>query len=144
MNLSNAETMLLALIAEKPMSSSQIRHQLTNKNISNLTTLSVSSFYKQLDKLKTHQLITYVDEGALNDRNGKIYSISKFGKETLKQQLMQFLTDPENIPWKIDISLYNCSLLNYTEIISALSIYRKKLNSKIVNYNKLYIVKHIY
>jgi DNA-binding PadR family transcriptional regulator len=129
--ITKAETALLGLLTESPMYPYQIEKEVEFREMRLWTELSMSSIYKTLKKLEEKGLVDRKNKVSEENRIRKLYSISEKGTDTLKNELLEMITEPEHIVWQVDLATYNLDVLPRKEAMGALQKYRTKLEEKI-------------
>ena len=137
MEISNAETALLALLSEQPMYPYQIEQEVKYRDMRFWTDLSMSSIYKLLKKLGGSGLVTYENRISPENRLQKLYALSDKGRTVLIKKLESILSTPEHTHWQIDIGTYNSNLVEPEKRKEALLKYRAALLEKIECYKNL-------
>ena len=137
LSVSNKETALLGLLSESPMHGYQIEQTIYERSMDYWTEISRSSIYKLLNKLENEKLVK--SELKLTDKNinQKVYKITVDGKKKLKQKIMEILSEPEKMTWRIDLAVANYKILNTKEAEECLKKYEQKLDELIIGYGNL-------
>ena len=134
--LSNAKVALLGLLSEKPKHAWQIEKDVEHRDTRSWTDLSQSTIYNQLRSLEEAGMVESEQE-VVDGRARKIYSLTKAGSEALAARLLDLLSEPEHMKWRVDIATYNLDLLPKDEAVAALVAYRSRLREDADGYRKL-------
>lgn len=135
--ISNAETALLGLLAEKPKHPYQIEKDVEYREMRTWTDLSMSSIYKLLKKLEDLNLVSSETTLTEENRARKIYSITEEGRGSLEIKLRTILRRPELVKDPFLLGIYNADILEVDELISCLEFYREEVVETITGYGKL-------
>jgi DNA-binding PadR family transcriptional regulator len=136
-DISNAEAALLGLLAEGPMHPYQIEQEVKYRDMRFWTDLSMSSIYKLLRRLEKSGFVTRTNTVSAENRLRKLYSLSGEGTMALQKKIEALLSEPEHIRWRLDIGIYNCTLIPSKTMRDALKKYRAAITDKIKSYNAL-------
>lgn len=135
--LTKAETALMGLLNEGESHPYLLEKNVEYRSMRDWTELSMSSIYKLLRKFEKEKLVTCRTEMTQDNKTRKTYKVSPSGKQALKRQLKELLTEPEKMKWQMDIATYNLNVLPKKEVESALKIYKKSLKNQIEGYKAL-------
>jgi DNA-binding PadR family transcriptional regulator len=135
--LTNSETALLGLLAERPMHPYQIEQEVKFRDMRFWTELSMSSIYKLLRSLEQRGLVLRQNEISDENRLRKLYSLSTEGRAVLTAKLESILSEPEHVRWQVDIATYNLDLLPENMVAESLRKYTLALQQKIRMYEEL-------
>jgi DNA-binding PadR family transcriptional regulator len=135
--ISNLETAILGLICEKPMHGYEIEKTIEERNMRYWTEISLPSIYKILPKLEKKQLITSEIKLSKNNIAQKIYTITPQGQQTLKNNLIEILSNVEKTIWRIDLAVANLCFLSKEEAKTSLQKYVKSIDESIAVYQKV-------
>lgn len=136
-DLSNKETTLLGLLAEEPMHAYKIEHEIKERAMREWTEISVSSVYKLLRKMERDGLISSDINISKNNLTQKIYAITPRGEQMLKDKIIQIISEPEKMIYRIDLATSNLNKLTKEEAITGLNEYRQKLHEALTCYQEL-------
>ncbi len=134
--LSNAEVALLGLLSEKPKHAWQIEKDVEHRDTRSWTDLSQSAIYKQLRSLETEGLVEAASE-VVDGRNRKVYSVTPAGRVALETRLLELLSEPEHLKWRVDLATYNVDLVSAESAAEALRAYVAGLRESIEGYRAL-------
>ena len=134
--LSDAEVALLGLLAERPKHAWQIEKDVEYRDMRFWTDLSTSTIYKRLDALERAGMVASRTE-IVDGRARKVHALTDLGRGTLEARLIELLTEPEHVRWRVDVATYNMDLLSKHEAVTALSAYREKLRDEVRGYGEL-------
>jgi len=137
MTLSNTETALLVLLSEGPAHPYQIDKMIADRSMDEWSELSRSTIYKTLVKLEARGFAR--SEGSLTERNvgRKTYSLTEEGRQALEETLLEFLSKPEPLVWRVDLATSHLGLLKPTAVEAAFDSYARELESLIDGYGRL-------
>jgi DNA-binding PadR family transcriptional regulator len=131
------ETAILGLICEKPMHGYEIEKTIEDRNMRYWTEISLPSIYKILSKLEKKSLITSKIKLSKNNIAQKIYTITPQGQQTLKNNLIEILSNVEKTIWRIDLAIANLCFLNKAEVHTSLQKYIKSIDESIAVYQQV-------
>jgi DNA-binding PadR family transcriptional regulator len=134
--ISDADTALLGLLSEEPKHPWQIDKDVQWRDMRFWTDLSQSTIYKQLRTLAAAGLVSAREEPA-EGRLRKVYSLTEAGRVALRERLLQLLSEPQHLKWRVDLGTYNLDLLPRREAIEALARYRARLAESVAGYREL-------
>jgi DNA-binding PadR family transcriptional regulator len=135
--ISNKETALLGLLSEKPMHAYEIETNIKERGMRDWTEISMSSVYKLLKKLEEKSLVTSSVALSKNNVAQKTYTLSKEGKDAVREKIKALLSEPEKTIYRVDLASSNLRLLTKKEALSCLDGYEKKLIEGIKCYKEL-------
>jgi DNA-binding PadR family transcriptional regulator len=135
--ISNAESALLALLAEESMYPYQIEQEVKYRDMRFWTDLSMSSIYKLLKKLEKNGMVTRTNRISPKNRLQTLYALSEKGRDALIDTIQVLLSTPEHVRWQVDIGTYNWNLVPAKKRKDALKKYRAALLENIEGYRKL-------
>lgn len=124
--LTNAETALLGLLAERPAHAWQLQKDIESRGMRTWTDLSQSNIYKQLRSLEAAGNVVSTDE-VVEGRLRKVFAITDAGRAALAESLLSLLGEPVYPKQRIDIATYNVDRAPLDEVLAALATYRTKL-----------------
>ena len=136
-NVSNKETALLGLLNEKSMHGYQLERTLYERSMDYWSEISQSSIYKLLNKLESEKLVKSEIKLTKKNISQKIYKITAEGKKKLKEKIIEILSEPEKLTWRIDLGIANYALLTKKEAEECLKKYEEKLDELIKGYGNL-------
>jgi len=132
--ITNQETALLALLAEKEYYGYELEKTVEFRAMREWTDLSISGIYKSLRKLEDRSLVSSSREMTEENRLRKIYRITEEGITVLKSEIGVLLKTYKQQKWPVDIGIYNLNLLDREDVIVDLKMYRETLLNKITEY----------
>ncbi len=127
--LTNAELVVLSLIAEQPRHGYQIEQQINDRNMRAWTELSTSSIYYLLNKLEEKGWIQPAESKAPPTQGPprKVYRITQKGVQTWKQATLQALSHPRITYTNFLMGLHNLGKIPPAEARRAVEDYREWL-----------------
>lgn len=136
-DISDKEFIILGMLAQKPMYGYEIDKEIQETSMREWTDLAFSSIYYILNKLEKKELI--LSETVKNEKNQtkKIYTVTSVGKSITYSYLKSIFCEYSFPKWRIDIGLAYLSLLNQSEIRSALESYAQGILKMKSDYQKL-------
>jgi DNA-binding PadR family transcriptional regulator len=101
------------------------------------TELSMSSIYKTLRSLEQKGLASSTVN--LTDRNlgRKTYSLTAAGRRALHDTLLEFISRPQKMVWRVDLATSHLDLLSPAEVARGLEAYEGELEKLIKGYGEL-------
>jgi DNA-binding PadR family transcriptional regulator len=128
MIMTDAELVILSLIAEKPRHGYQIEQVIEEREMREWTELGFSSIYYLLNKLEAGGLI----ESALERPSGrgparKVYTITEAGWETCRQGILEALSEPPRPQSMFLLGMSNLPAVSREEALAALKHYTASL-----------------
>jgi DNA-binding PadR family transcriptional regulator len=144
--LSNIEVAVLGLICEKPMHGYEIEKTIEDRNMRYWTEISLPSIYKVLKKLEEKGLIKSEIKLSKNNVAQKIYTATENGQSTLKNNLIEILSNVEKTTWRIDLAVANICFLSKQERHECLKKYIQSIDESIRIYEgvKKFFEEHKY
>lgn len=135
--MSNAETALLGLLAERPRHPYQIEKEVRERDMRSWTDLSMSSIYKLLRKLERDGFVVSKAELSEQNRARKTYELTEDGLDLLRERVRVALSEPQAAKWPIDVGISNLAVLPVDEAVSCLRLYREALAERHNGYRAL-------
>ena len=135
--MSNAETALLGLLAERPRHPYQIETEVRDRDMRAWTDLSMSSIYKLLRKLERDGFVASKAELSEQNRARKIYEITDDGMDLLRERVRVLLSEPAAVKWTIDVAISNLAVIPVEEAVACLRTYRAGLEERRSGYRAL-------
>jgi len=134
--LTNADVALLGLLSERPKHAWQIEKDVEQRDTRFWTDLSQSAIYKQLRSLESDGLVESVTE-VVDGRARKVYSVTRAGGQAMANRLLELLSEPEHLKWRVDLATYNLDLVPTDAALEALAAYRMRLREHVEGYRRL-------
>ena len=119
MKLTNAETALLGLVAERPRHGYELEQVIERRGVREWTDIDFSSIYFLLGRLEKKQLVARLP-GTGGSRARKQFAITPAGRETLAAQALAMISRPEPAGAAVLVGLANWPALDPYEAIEAL------------------------
>ena len=135
--MSNAETALLGLLAERPRHPYQIETEVRNRDMRAWTDLSMSSIYKLLRKLERDGFVVSKTQLSEQNRARKTYEITEDGMDLLRERVRVILSEPQSVKWPIDVAISNLAVIPVEEAAACLRTYRGGLEERLNGYRAL-------
>jgi DNA-binding PadR family transcriptional regulator len=132
--ISNMEIAILGLICEKPRHGYEIEKTIEDRNMRYWTEISLPSIYKIVKKLEEKGLIKSEIKLSKNNQTQKIYTTTKSGQNTLKNNLIAILSNVEKPIWRIDLAVSNLCFLSKQERRECLQKYITSIDESIKVY----------
>jgi DNA-binding PadR family transcriptional regulator len=128
--MTEAELVLLGMIAEKPRHGYELELEIEQRGVREWTSIGFSSIYYLLKKLAGRGLIS--GELVPGKRgSGKIqFRITPVGQQLLKQEILTFISEPASINSGLLVGLSLAEFISPSAQKSGLIEYRKKLIAK--------------
>jgi DNA-binding PadR family transcriptional regulator len=123
--MTNAEIAVLGLVAEKPRYGYELNEVIEARGMRNWTEIGFSSIYYVLNKLEKKELVSSQIEVQDSVPSRKIYSITKKGKEEMKNSIIEVLSRPKKRFSDVDLGMSN--LMNLTKV-EALKCFKSYLD----------------
>ena len=132
--MTNAELVILSLIAEKPRHGYQIEQVIEEREMREWTELGFSSIYYLLNKLEAVGLI----ESVLERSSGrgpvrKVYSITKDGWKTCQRGILEALSEPPRPESMFLLGMSNLPTVPREEALAAFQHYAASLAERSVH-----------
>jgi DNA-binding PadR family transcriptional regulator len=126
--MTNAELVILSLVAERPRHGYQIEQVIEEREMRQWTDLGFSSIYYLLNKLEAGGLI----KSALEKTTGrgparKVYTITKAGWETCQRGILEALSEPPQPESMFLLGMSNLPSVPPDEALAALQQYADRL-----------------
>jgi DNA-binding PadR family transcriptional regulator len=136
-SITNKETALLGLLHEGPMHPYQIEKVVQFRDMRFWTEISMSSIYKVLSNLEVKGLVT--SEVSISDSNKpqRTYSLTEEGSRALSKRVIEILSEPEHLIFRVDLGTYNMDAADPKDIEKALESYGKRLREDLKGYKDL-------
>ena len=140
--MTNAELVILSLVAEQPVHGYQIEQIITERGMREWTEIGFSSIYYLLNKLEKKGWISSQIQNAVHQGpTRRVFSITPDGFKTCQNETIKALSEPRASASHFQLGLANLPLLDRSEIITALKHYeftliqkKEELDQKIINY----------
>ena len=139
--LSKIGLLIAGLIAEKPLNPYEIQKFFELTNFNNIYFISTSSIYATINGLVKRGFISgkKVKNGKMPDKT--IYSITKKGKNAIRESLTKYLSEPEYLFSEFDITMAFICHLKKEDALEALEKHRLAIESVIsesrIDYKKV-------
>ncbi|NHJ31794.1 MAG: PadR family transcriptional regulator, partial [Asgard group archaeon] len=126
--LNPKELIILSLINEKPSHAYTLEEKIEQRGMRNWTDIGFSSIYRIITSLEKKGLVkSEIIQEKEDARIKKKYTITKKGKEQLRNSVQQALATPSRPKSDFDLGLANIWLLEKEEAIAALEQYQQSL-----------------
>jgi DNA-binding PadR family transcriptional regulator len=135
--MSNAETALLGLLAERPMHPYQIEKEVENRDMRVWADLSMSSIYKLLRKLETGGFVSSSTKLSVENRARKTYELTAEGIQLLRNRVRAYLSEPELTKSRMDVAISNLAVIPSSEAVDCLQSYKLALMERRNGYQAL-------
>lgn len=131
--MTNAELVLLSLIAECPRHGYELEKVIEERGMRNWTEIAFSSIYFLLNKLVKEGLaVSYTQPAAGRGPSKKVYSATAAGYAALKEGVCDGLASPEPGSQAFMLGLSCLPLLSRSEALEALQARRQSLCVRLV------------
>jgi DNA-binding PadR family transcriptional regulator len=130
-DLTNAELVILGLIAETDRYGYDIERCLEERGMRNWTEIGFSSIYYILNKL---EVAGWLQSRRVNDETKptrKVYQLNETGGEVYRKAVLVRLSSPRPHTADFDLALANMTALQPEEILHALTTRRKALQASL-------------
>ncbi len=128
--MSEIELVVLGLINEEPRHGYQIEELIEERGIREWTNIAFSSIYYVLKRLDDAGLVNWELKEANRGSAKKVYSISRRGKDAIKEEITKILSSPEySNPFLLGLA--NLPVLSIDEAKQALNSYKEKQHRKL-------------
>ncbi len=129
--ITNRETAILGLLAEKSRHGYEIEKVIEERGMRAWTEIGFSSIYYLLNKLEDKGLIEskIVEVEAAPSR--RVYSITDEGNKVLQKKVKELLSEPVKLISPLDLGIAHIPILKPKEIVECLSNYIKSLEKNI-------------
>ena len=126
--MTNAELVILSLVAEMPRHGYQIEQVIEEREMREWTELGFSSIYYLLNKLEAAELI----ESVLEQSSGrgparKVYTITEAGLKTYQQGILEALSEPPRPDSMFLLGMSNLPAVPHEQALTALQLYATNL-----------------
>ncbi len=135
--ISNTEVAVLGLICENSMYGYEIEKAIEERNMRYWTEISMPSIYKVLKKLEEKDLITSELRLSKKGISQRIYTVTENGRQTLKNSVIDILSNVEKMIWRVDLGIANICVLSKEEIRASLRKYIESIDERMELYRKL-------
>jgi DNA-binding PadR family transcriptional regulator len=126
--MTNAELVVLTLVAERPRHGYQIEQVIAEREMREWTELGFSSIYYILNKLEDQALIkSRLEQTSGRGPARKVYTITKAGWETCQAGILQSLAEPPRPESMFLLGLANLPAVSKKEALLALKLYADRL-----------------
>jgi DNA-binding PadR family transcriptional regulator len=119
MSLTNAETAILGLVAERPQHGYELEQVIERRGVREWTDIGFSSIYFLLGRLEKKQLVARL-HGPGGPRARKQFAITPAGREALALQALAMIAQPEPAGAAVLVGLANWPALDPRKAIEAL------------------------
>lgn len=132
--MTNAELIILTLIAEQPRHGYQIEQVIEEREMRQWTELGFSSIYYILNKLEGQGYIeSKVEQAPGPGPARKVYRVTKSGFEVCRAGILASLTEPPRPESMFLLGLANLPAVSQQEAISALQTYSERLEGRLAH-----------
>ncbi len=115
----------------------EIEKTIEERNMRYWTEISLPSIYKVLKKLEKQGLIKAEIRLSKNNITQKIYTATQEGHRTMKNNLIDILSNVEKTIWRVDLAIANLCFLSNEEIQTSLQNYMKTIDESINVYRSV-------
>ncbi len=130
--MTNAELVLLSLIAEKPRHGYDLEHVIAERGMRNWTEIAFSSIYFVLNQLVKQGLAeAHAEPAAGRGPTRKVFAITPAGRTALREGVCQALSSPEPGSRDFMLGLSCLPLLSQAEALQALTTRRTALQERL-------------
>ena len=135
--MTNAELVILSLIAEHPRHGYQIEQVIEEREMREWTELGFSSIYYILNKLGGQGYIdSKIEQSAGRGPARKVYTITQFGSQACQVGILQSLAQPPRPESMFLLGLANLPSVPQEEALSALRTYADHLAERFEHLQK--------
>ncbi len=135
--VTNKEAALLGLLFEEPMHPYQIEKVVQFRDMRFWTDISMSSIYKVLANLERKRCVKSKVTITGSNRPQKVYSLTRVGRKALSEKVLELLSGPEHLIFRVDLGTYNIDAVDSKDIGPALDKYELKLKEYLKGYREL-------
>ena len=129
--MTNAELVILSLIAEMPRHGYQIEQVIEEREMREWTELGFSSIYYLLNKLENKELIaSQLEQTSGRGPARKVYSITKDGWEAFQHGILKSLAEPIHSESMFLLGMSNLPTVPSDEALAALREYVARLTER--------------
>jgi DNA-binding PadR family transcriptional regulator len=131
--LTDAELLLLGLVAEMPRHGYQIDQVIEQRCMREWTQIGFSSIYFVLGKLQARGLVTTTKPRKANasPKVRRVYSVTPAGRRTLAAQTIAALRDVQPAYSSVLLGMINWSVLNRERALEALVARRRAIDAEV-------------
>lgn len=129
--MTNAELVILSLIAEQPRHGYQIEQVIEEREMRQWTALGFSSIYYLLNKLEDHNLIeSHLEQASGKGPARKVYTITEYGWNAYQQAILESLAQPSRPESIFLLGMSNLPAVPRDDALTALRQYAMKLTDR--------------
>lgn len=129
--ISDLETAILGLLYEEPQYGYQLEKTIEGWGMRNWTQIGFSSIYYVLKKLEKKEMVTSKLEKVEGKPSRKVFTITEFGRATMKETLTDLLSWNKKILNPFDLGLAYLNYLEPQEVIDCLENYMESAQGRI-------------
>jgi DNA-binding PadR family transcriptional regulator len=139
--LTDAELLLLGLVAEMPRHGYQIDQVIDERGMREWTQIGFSSIYFVLGKLQKRGLVTAKKPRKRNasTKARKVYSVTPAGRRTLAVQTIAALRDVQPPSSSVLLGMINWSVLHRDQALKALETRSKAIEAELARLNAIQV-----
>ncbi len=136
-NLTDAEMLVLGLVAEMPRHGYQLEQVIEERGMREWTQIGFSSIYFVLGKLETMKVVAAKRSAGAkaNTRAKKIYSVTKAGRRALVTQTLTALRTVRPTHSSVLLGMINWSVLKRDNALQALQARRNAIEAEVERLN---------
>ncbi len=132
--MTNAELIILTLIAETPRHGYQIEQVIEEREMRQWTELGFSSIYYILNKLEGKGYIeSKVEQAPGPGPARKVYTVTKSGLEVCGSGILNSLAEPRRPESMFLLGLANIPAVSHQEALTALRTYAERLEERLAH-----------
>lgn len=137
--LTDAELLLLGLIAEMPRHGYELENVIDDRGMREWTGIAFSSIYFVLNKLESLGLVTA--EQPSGEKARKQYSVTASGKKALRAQSLKALTECRPTHASVLLGMIHWPLLNKAEALKALRARKLAIADERARLERIHILR---
>lgn len=135
--MTDAELVILSLVAEGPQHGYQIQQAIEARGVRNWTAIGFSSVYYVLNKLEEDGLLSSKMTPSPRGPARKVYTLAQAGRRVLQTAIVDLLSTPYDYRDGLAMGLANMHHLRPQQVRHALDTYESQLRSRLAELSEL-------
>ena len=129
--MTNAELIILGMLAEEDSYGYQIEAKIKERNIRYWADIGFSSIYYVLDKLEKHGMVISKQQESDQGPSRRVFTISEQGRHCLVEETLSSLSQRIPLPSSFYVGLALLKHLNPEEAVRALSAHTESVSNRL-------------
>lgn len=129
--MTNAELIVLGMLAEGDSYGYQIETRIKERNIRKWADIGFSSIYYVLDKLEKHGMVISVQQESAQGPSRRIFTITENGRQRLIEETLSSLSRQIPLPSSFYVALALLRHVDTDDAIKALSVHNESVSDRL-------------